>query len=108
MLFGGFFGGFKTPNSTFRVHLKPFTTHSDTLEILKMPFLQGVIPTTIYDQGKNRGFIARLSDEQLCNTYKLPVVCPTRCGCNKRRANMYRLTPYQCAPFLVEHPNFLF
>jgi hypothetical protein len=62
-------------NWVYRVHLKTFTTHANTLEILKMPPFQDIAPVKIYDQGNHRGFEAKLSDEQICELYKLPMVC---------------------------------
>jgi hypothetical protein len=61
-----FIGPWKA-NTSYRVFLKPFASHADTLEILKMPRLRAVVPTTMFDQAKDRGFIAKLTDEQLCD-----------------------------------------
>lgn len=58
----------------YRVHLKAFTSHSDTLEILKRPSLRSIVPTAVYNQGKDRGFVANLTYEQVCEIYKLPTV----------------------------------
>jgi hypothetical protein len=66
-------------NKLYRVRLKVFTTHADTLDILKMPSLQGVVPRTIYNKEKNRGFTANITDEQICELYQLPTVTSMSC-----------------------------
>jgi hypothetical protein len=58
----------------YRVYLKPFTTQKDTIEILQMPFLKSLVPTTIFDLEKNRGFRANLTLQQACDVYQLPNV----------------------------------
>jgi len=59
----------------YRVYLKPFTTQKDTMEILQMSFLKTLVPTTIFDLKKNRGFRANLTLQQVCDVYQLPNVC---------------------------------
>jgi hypothetical protein len=64
-------------DTLYRVILKLFTTHNDTLDVLKLPSLRGLEPMTIYNQEKNRGFTARLTMEQICEIYYLPIVSLT-------------------------------
>jgi hypothetical protein len=64
----------KMKDRDYRVYLKPFTTQKDTIEILQMPFLKSLVPTTIFDQEKNRGFRANLTLQQACDVYQLPNV----------------------------------
>jgi hypothetical protein len=58
----------------YRVYLKPFATRKDTTEILQMSSLKGLVPTTIFDQEKNRGFRANLTLQQFCDVYQHPNV----------------------------------
>ena len=60
--------------TTYRIRLKLFTTHKDTLEILAMPAFATVRPIAIFDKDKHRGFTADLSEEQICELYHLPNV----------------------------------
>jgi len=70
-----FFSTNQTANVTiYRVRLKLFTTHKDTLEILAMPAMADVTPIAIFDKDKHRGFTANLSKEQVCELYHLPTV----------------------------------
>jgi hypothetical protein len=64
----------KAKDRDYRIHLKPFTTQKDTMEILQMLSLKGLAPTTIFDQEKNRGFRANLTLQQVCDVYQLPSV----------------------------------
>lgn len=75
-----FFSTNQTANVTiYRVRLKLFTTHKDTLEILAMPAMADVTPIAIFDKDKHRGFTANLSKEQVCELYHLPTVtCESR------------------------------
>lgn len=50
----------------YRVILKSFTNHADILQILQLPLLGKVVPIAIFDQAKDKGFMARLTREQLC------------------------------------------
>jgi hypothetical protein len=73
-----YMGGGKTPEFSelqYRVYLKAYATHHDTLEFLKTPLLRNVEPIEIYDRGRNRGFKAKLSGQQMCDIYALPIVC---------------------------------
>jgi len=70
-------GGGKVPEINelqYRVFLKSYTTHNDTLELLKIPLLRNAVPTFIYDQGKNRGFVVKITLQEVCDVYKLPAV----------------------------------
>jgi hypothetical protein len=60
------FVGPRNKDTSFRVVLKPFATHSDTLELLQLPPLRNVTPIAIFDQEKDRGFLAKLTEDQLC------------------------------------------
>jgi hypothetical protein len=53
-------------NMEYRVILKPYTTHADILQILQLPLLGNVVPIAIFDQAKDKGFMAKLTREQLC------------------------------------------
>lgn len=76
MLFGSKMADpFRMKDRNYRVYLKPFTTQRDTMEILQMPSLKSLVPTTIFDQEKNRGFRANLTLQQACDVYQLPNVC---------------------------------
>jgi hypothetical protein len=71
-VFGGKVPGFH--ELLYRVFLKSYTTHKDTLELFKMPPLQNTVPSFIYDQGRNRGFVVNITMQGVCDVYKLPVV----------------------------------
>jgi hypothetical protein len=60
------FSGRRNKDTSFRVVLKPFATHSNTLGLLQLPPLRNVTPIAILDQEKDRGFIAKLTEGQLC------------------------------------------
>jgi hypothetical protein len=60
------FSGPRNKYSSFRVVLKSFATNSDTLGLLQLPPLRNVTPIAILDQEKDKGFIAKLSTNQLC------------------------------------------
>jgi hypothetical protein len=60
--------GRRNKDTSFRVVLKSFATHSDTLGLLQLPLLRNVTPIAILDQEKDRGFIAKLTEGQLCYT----------------------------------------
>jgi hypothetical protein len=65
----------------YRVILKPFTAHVDILQILQLPLLGNVVPIAIFDQAKDKGFMAKLTREQLCYIGKsilLPVCRPNQ------------------------------
>jgi len=64
----------KMKDRDYRVYLKPFTTQKDTMEILQMLSLKSLVPTTIFDMEKNRGFRAHLTLQQACDVYQLPNV----------------------------------
>jgi hypothetical protein len=65
--------------TAYRVRLKRFTTHEDTLEVLARPALADVTPMAIFDKDKHRGFTASLSKSQVCELYHLPTVSCTNC-----------------------------
>jgi hypothetical protein len=70
-------GGGKTPEIKelrYRVFLKSYTTQNDTLNLLQIPLLRNVGPIYIYDQGKNRGFVVKVTIQEVCDIYKLPAV----------------------------------
>lgn len=58
----------------YRVRLKLFTTHKDTLEILTMPAFANIKPIAIFNKDKHRGFTADFSKQQICDLYHLPAV----------------------------------
>jgi hypothetical protein len=60
------FSGRRNKDTSFRVVLKPFAAHSDTLGLLQLPPLRNVTPIAILNQEKDRGFIAKLTEGQLC------------------------------------------
>jgi len=64
----------KMKDRDYRVYLKPFTTEKDTMEVLQIPSLKSLVPTTIFDLEKNRGFRANLTFQQACDVYQLPNV----------------------------------
>jgi hypothetical protein len=59
---------------SYRVRLKLFTVHQDTLDILKMPAFANVKPMAIFNKDKHRGFTSKLTKEQVCELYYLPTV----------------------------------
>jgi hypothetical protein len=75
-----FFITYRAANITaYRVRLKRFTTHDDTLKILARPAIADVTPMAIFDKDKHRGFTAALSKTQVCELYHLPTVSCTTC-----------------------------
>jgi hypothetical protein len=74
-------GGGKTPaidELEYRVFLKTYATQNDTLEVLKTPLLKNVVPLKIYDQATHKGFVVKMSYQEVCDVYKLPIVCPVK------------------------------
>ena len=71
-------GGGRTKEENFRdryrVFLKLYATHKDTLQLLKTQPLKNAVPLMIYDQGKDRGIAVQLSLQQVCDVYRLPMV----------------------------------
>jgi hypothetical protein len=59
---------------SYRVRLKLFTVHQDTLDILKMPAFANIEPMAIFNKDKHRGFTAELTKKQVCELYHLPIV----------------------------------
>jgi len=74
--------------TTYRVRLKRFTTHKDTLEILARPAFVDVTPIAIFDKDKHRGFTAELSKEKICELYHLSTVSCTSCHYPRPRTNL--------------------
>ncbi|KAF2427850.1 hypothetical protein EJ08DRAFT_720092 [Tothia fuscella] len=70
------FGG-KVPTINelqYRVYLKSYATHNDTLQLLQSPLLHDTPPVYVYDRGRNRGFVVNITLQQVCDVYKLPIV----------------------------------
>jgi hypothetical protein len=76
-----------TDVTTYRVRLKLFTTHSNTLELLTMPAIVGITPIAIFDKDKHRGFTADLSKEQVCELYHRPTVTCESCDYDRSRTD---------------------
>jgi hypothetical protein len=76
-----YMGGGKTPEIhelQYRVFLKTYATRNDSFEILKTTLLKNVVPSKIYDQATHKGFVAKMSPQEVCDVYKLPIVCPVK------------------------------
>jgi hypothetical protein len=76
-----YFGGGKMPalnELQYRVFLKTYATHNDTLEVLKTPLLKNIVPSTIYDHPAHKGFVIKISPQEVCDIYKLPIVHPVK------------------------------
>lgn len=98
-----FITSLKPTVTAYRVRLKRFTTHKDTLETLARPAMADVTPMAIFDKDKHRGFTATLSKNQVCELYHLPTVSRTFCTFPPNLMQVSNISP--CRTANSTHPR---